>query len=68
MTVVKQYASQESEYLTKTRSAAYLDDEGKRASAEDQIGSMLVNMPSVTEAYPELEANGNFRGLQQELS
>ena len=71
VTVVKQYASYEAETLdnlTNARSAAYTDDVGERASAEAQIGSALVNMLSVTEAYPDLKADGNFRDLQQELS
>ena len=71
ITVVKQYASHEAETLdnlTNARSAAYTDDIGERASAEAQIGSALVNMLSVTEAYPDLKADGNFRDLQQELS
>ena len=71
VTVVKQYASHEAETLdnlTNARSAAYTDDVGERASAEAQIGSALVNMLSVTEAYPDLKADGNFRDLQQELS
>ena len=71
VSVVKQYASHEAETLdnlTNARSAAYTDDVGERASAEAQIGSALVNMLSVTEAYPDLKADGNFRDLQQELS
>ena len=71
VTVVKQYASHEAETLdnlTNARSAAYTDDIGERASAEAQLGSALVNMLSVTEAYPDLKADGNFRDLQQELS
>ena len=71
VTVVKQYASHEAETLdklTNARSAAYTDDIGERASAEAQIGSALVNVLSVTEAYPDLKADGNFRDLQQELS
>tara|TARA_A200000113_G_scaffold202666_1_gene197236 strand:- start:411 stop:995 length:585 start_codon:yes stop_codon:yes gene_type:complete len=71
VSVVKQYASHETETLdnlTNARSAAYTDDVGERASAEAQIGSALVNMLSVSEAYPDLKADGNFRDLQQELS
>ena len=71
VSVVKQYASHEAETLeglTNARSAADTDDIGERASAEAQIGSALVNMLSVTEAYPDLKAEGNFRDLQQELS
>ena len=71
VTVVKQYASHEAETLdnlTNARSAAYTDDVTERASAEAQLGSALVNMLSVTEAYPDLKADGNFRDLQQELS
>ena len=71
VTVVKQYASHEAETLenlTNARSKAYTDDVGERASAEAQIGSALVNMLAVTEAYPDLKADGNFRDLQQELS
>ena len=56
------------ENLTNARSAAYTDVVGERASAEAQIGSALVNMLSVTEAYPDLKADANFRDLQQELS
>ena len=69
--MVKQYASHEAETLenlTNARSEAYTDDVSERASAEAQIGSALVNMLAVTEAYPELKADGNFRDLQQELS
>ena len=71
VTVVKQYASHEAETLenlTNARSEAYTDDVSERASAEAQIGSALVNMLAVTEAYPDLKADGNFRDLQQELS
>ena len=69
--MVKQYASHETETLenlTNARSEAYTDDVGERASAEAQIGSALVNMLAVTEAYPDLKADGKFRDLQQELS
>ena len=69
--MVKQYASHEAETLenlTNARSEAYTDDVSERASAEAQIGSALVNMLAVTEAYPDLKADGNFRDLQQELS
>ena len=69
--MVKQYASHEAETLenlTNARSEAYTNDVGERASAEAQIGSALVNMLAVTEAYPDLKADGNFRDLQQELS
>ena len=71
VTIVKQYASHEAETLdnlTNARSAAYTDDVGERASAEAQIGSALVNMLYITEAYPDLKADGNFRDLQKELS
>ena len=71
VTVVKQYASHEAETLenlTNARSEAYTDDVSERASAEAQIGSALVNMLAVTEAYPDLKADENFRDLQQELS
>ena len=71
VTVVKQYASHEAETLenlTNARSEAYTDDVSERASAEAQIGSALVNMLAVTEAYPDLKADGNFRDLQQEIS
>ncbi|WP_435141762.1 LemA family protein [Pseudopelagicola sp. nBUS_19] len=69
--VVKGYASHEVETLeklTNARSAAYTDDPEERATAEGAIGSALVNMLSVTEAYPDLKADGSFRDLQQELS
>lgn len=71
VSVVKGYASHETETLeklTNARSAAYTDDPQERASAEQEIGAALVNMLSVTEAYPDLKADGNFRDLQQELS
>jgi LemA protein len=69
--IVKGYASHEVETLEKltdARSAAYTDDPKERAAAEGAIGSALVNMLSVTEAYPDLKADGSFRDLQQELS
>lgn len=71
VSVVKGYASHETETLeklTNARSAAYTDDPQERASAEQEIGAALVNMLSVTESYPDLKADGNFRDLQQELS
>lgn len=68
---VKGYASHESkvfEDVSAARSAAMgatgLDE---KAKAENQLAGTLKTLFAVSEAYPELKANDNFKQLQDEL-
>src|ERR1035437_10048842 len=69
---VKGYAAHESsafENVTKARAAAMgatgLADKG---AAENQLAGALKSVFAIAEAYPDLKANTNFLGLQNELS
>ncbi len=69
---VKGYATHEAqafENVTKARSAAMgagtLADKGQ---AENVLSGALKSLFAVAEAYPDLKANQNFLGLQNELS
>lgn len=70
---VKGYATHESsafENVTKARSAAMgaggnLADKGQ---AENMLTGALKSVFAIAEAYPDLKANQNFLGLQNELS
>jgi LemA protein len=70
---VKGYATHESsafENVTKARSAAMgaggsLTD---KAGAENALSGALKSVFAIAEAYPDLKANQNFLGLQNELS
>jgi len=69
---VKGYASHEQEVfdaVSKARSAmmsAKTPDEG--ATAANGLSQALGRLFAVSEAYPELKANENFLGLQQQLA
>ncbi len=69
---VKGYATHESsvfENVTKARSAAMgagnIEEKGK---AENMLSGALKSIFALAEAYPDLKANQNFLGLQEELS
>lgn len=69
---VKGYATHEStafEKVTQARAAAMgassLEDKSK---AEVSLAGALKSVFAIAEAYPDLKANQNFLGLQQELS
>lgn len=69
---VKGYATHESsafENVTKARTAAMsagsVEEKGK---AEATLAGALKSVFALAEAYPDLKANQNFLGLQQELS
>ena len=70
---VKGYAAHEKgtlEEVTKARNLAMAAGgrgEG-RIQAEQQLGQALMNLMAVAEAYPDLKANENFLGLQEELT
>lgn len=69
---VKGYAKHESEVfenVTKARSAA-LGAQGVKqtAAAENQFEAALKSLFAVSESYPQLKANENFKELQQELT
>lgn len=71
VSTVKGYAKHESAVLdnvTKARAAA-LDARGvgQKAVAENQLAETLKSLFAVSEAYPELKADQNYRHLQEEL-
>lgn len=69
--VVEDYAKHEVETLEKltdASSAAFIDATAEHASAEGEIRSALVKMLSVTEAHPDVIADGSFRDMQQEIA
>ncbi|MET0449421.1 MAG: LemA family protein [Aeromicrobium sp.] len=72
---VKGYAQHEKgvfEEVTRARAgiqaAAAGDDVPAKAAADAELTQSLVNLNAVAEAYPDLKANQNFLGLQNELS
>ena len=70
---VKGYATHESaafENVTKARSAAMgaTGPTAGHAQAENMLSGALKSLFAVAEAYPDLKANQNFLGLQNELS
>jgi LemA protein len=70
---VKGYASHERgtlDEVTRARAAAMAPGQGpaQAAQSEGALSRALVNLQSVTEAYPDLKANQNFLALQGELS
>jgi LemA protein len=69
---VKGYAAHESETLERVVAArnAGINAQGAhdQAEAENQITGALKSLFAVTEAYPDLKANQNFLGLQEELT
>ncbi len=69
---VKGYAAHEKgtlEAVIQARSRALGANSVKDAeAAEKQLSNALINLLAVSERYPELQANVNFRQLQSELS
>ena len=69
---VKGYASHEAsvfENVTQARAAAVgAQGVAEQAAAENQLTQTLRSLFAVAEAYPDLKANTNFLGLQEELS
>jgi len=69
---VKAYASHERETLdsvTRARAAAAAaQGPQESAAADNMLTGALRQLFAVAEAYPDLKANQNFLGLQQELS
>jgi LemA protein len=69
---VKGYASHEKavfENVTEARSRAMsAQGPADQAQAENVVTSALKSLFAVAEAYPDLKANQNFAGLQEELS
>lgn len=73
---VKGYATHENEVLTQVTAAragairAAGDPNAtvaQRANAENQLTHALMNLTATAEAYPQLQANQNFLGLQTQL-
>lgn len=74
ISTVKGYAKHEKEVfenVTKARSAvltaAEAGDVKKAAEAENMFTSALKSLFAVAENYPQLQASGNFKQLQEEL-
>lgn len=69
---VKGYAKHEKEVfenVTKARSAMMgAKDPHEKAAANDMLTSALKSLFAVAEAYPNLRASENFKGLQDEIS
>lgn len=69
---VKGYAKHEKEVfenVTKARSALMkADDIHAKAAAENMLTGALKSLFAVAEAYPDLKASDNFKGLQEELT
>ncbi len=69
---VKGYAKHEQETLNQVINARNqaLNAEGIKAqtAAEGQLNTALANVFALSEAYPDLKANTNFKELQEELA
>ncbi|MGM0653653.1 MAG: LemA family protein [Bacillota bacterium] len=69
---VKGYATHEQETfekVTKARNMAInASDVNQQAEAENMLSGALKSLFAVSESYPELKADANFRQLQEELS
>jgi LemA protein len=69
---VKGYASHEKDTLEKVVQARNMAMSAKgvaeQAAAENMLSGALKSLFAVTEAYPDLKANQNFLGLQEELT
>ena len=50
------------------KKAVSADGVGAQAKAEGELGAALGRLMVVVEQYPDLKANQNFLGLQEELS
>lgn len=72
VSTVKGYATHEKdvfEHVSEARSAAMgATGIAQKAEAENQLAGTLKTLFAVAEAYPELKANENFKGLQDELT
>lgn len=74
VTTVKGYASHERETLdavTQARTRAVAAQSGtpaQRAQAEGELTNALRGLTVAVEAYPQLQASGGFRDLQQQLA
>jgi LemA protein len=68
---VKGYASHEKETLERVVQARNMAmnarSVGEQAQAENMLSGTLKTLFAVAEAYPDLKANQNFMGLQEEL-
>jgi LemA protein len=71
VTIVKEYARHESsvfERVTQLRSQAVNNaDKSNRSSVEQDLAQSLKNMLILSEQYPELKADANFRKLGDQL-
>ena len=68
---VKGYAAHERgtlDEVIKARNAAISASPGQVAAAENQLSGALGRLIALSEAYPDLKANANFRQLADELS
>ena len=69
---VKGYASHEKETLERVIAARNMamgaHSRGEQAAAENQLTGALKTLFAVSEAYPDLKANENFKQLQEELT
>ena len=69
---VKGYAKHESGTLEKViqarNAAVNAGSVGERAAAEGQLSGALRQVFALSEAYPDLKANENFKALQEELT
>src|SRR4029077_5870722 len=69
---VKGYASHEKDTLERVVQARNMAmgarTIGEQAQAENQLTGALKTLFAVSEAYPDLKANQNFLGLQEELT
>ena len=69
---VKGYATHEKETLERViaarNTAMGAQGPAEKAAAENFLSSTLRSLFAVTEAYPDLKANQNFMGLQEELT
>lgn len=69
---VKGYAKHERETFERVTQARNMavsaKSVGERAEAENMLTGALKSLFAVAEAYPELKANQNFLGLQEELT
>jgi LemA protein len=69
---VKGYAKHEQGTLEKViqarNAAVNAKSVGEHAAAESQLSGALRQVFALSEAYPDLKANENFKGLQEELT
>jgi len=69
---VKGYATHEKETLERVIAARNMamgaHSRGEQIQAENMLTGALKTLFAVSEAYPDLKANENFKGLQEELT